>query len=252
MRTPHRQGHTRWTKLPLVFAVGTLSAAMLAACGSDTTTDTTDGSAGPSNPATASATPTTTDALSGRIVGAEDAPEGLTHEDFYAMFGSTEETPKDTINPPECEPLIFDSHTMFNWGSQARGTTAVSMYNSADGDQTAFIKIEEDAARPVPDAGACATVTTENTSTLGTSRTTYAIAPKELPIEGADTVVAVDQNLQGLTLDDADMSGARAGERTTVVIAQAHGHTITAVGTGDIPDQVITDLVNKQIHKLAS
>lgn len=252
MRTPHRQGHTRWTKLPLVFAVGTLSAAMLAACGSDTATDTTDGSAGPSSPAAASATPTTTDALSGRIVGAEDAPEGLTHEDFYAMFGSTEETPKDTINPPECEPLIFDSHTMFNWGSQARGTTAVSMYNSADGDQTAFIKIEEDAARPVPDAGACATVTTENTSTLGTSRTTYAIAPKELPIEGADTVVAVDQNLQGLTLDDADMSGARAGERTTVVITQAHGHTITAVGTDDIPDQTITDLVNKQIHKLAS
>ncbi|CAB0533346.1 hypothetical protein CIP107521_00153 [Corynebacterium diphtheriae] len=94
MRTPHRQGHTRWTKLPLVFAVGTLSAAMLAACGSDTATDTTDGSAGPSSPATASATPTTADALSGRIVGAEDAPEGLTHEDFYAMFGSTEKPPK--------------------------------------------------------------------------------------------------------------------------------------------------------------
>ncbi|CAB0532476.1 hypothetical protein CIP107527_00088 [Corynebacterium diphtheriae] len=74
MRTPHRQGHTRWTKLPLVFAVGTLSAAMLAACGSDTATDTTDGSAGPSSPAAASATPTTADALSGRIVGAEDAP----------------------------------------------------------------------------------------------------------------------------------------------------------------------------------
>ncbi|CAM3903427.1 hypothetical protein [Corynebacterium belfantii] len=162
MRAPHRQGHTRWTKLPLVFAVGTLSAAMLAACGSDTATDTTDGSAGPSSPATATATPTTADALSVRIVGAEDAPEGLTHEDFYA------------------------------------------------------------------------------------------IAPKELPIEGADTVVAVDQNLQGLTLDDADMSGARAGERTTVVIAQAHGHTITAVGTGDIPDRAITDLVNKQIRKLAS
>ncbi|MEL6051731.1 hypothetical protein [Corynebacterium rouxii] len=250
MRTPHRQGHTRWTKLPLVFAVGTLSAAMLAACGSDTATDTTDGSAGPSSPAAASATPTTADALSGRIVGAEDAPEGLTHEDFYAMFGSTEETPKDTITPPECEPLIFDSHTMFNWGSQARGTTAVSMYSSAGGDQTAFVKLEEGGS--VPDAAACATVTSENTSALGNSRTTYAIAPKQLPVEGADTVVAVDQNLQGLTLDDADMSGARAGERTTVVIAQAHGHTITAVGTGDIPDQAITDLVNKQIHKLAS
>lgn len=219
-----------------------IPALTLAACGNDQQSG-SDASAA----ATSVASTSDNAGLQVLLVGADQAPEGMTYEDFYATVGGTGMTDNDVIEPAQCGILAFDSASLLAWGELPKDETAVAMYTR--GEDMALVRLDATPSGLNPDD--CNVITRASTSALGTTVTTYSTFPHPVNVAGATNVQYIKQFVEGQTLDDAPTDTGKVGTSVKIVIGEAGGKQFTLVGTGDVSPAELAGLAEEQVKKLS-
>ncbi|AZA12240.1 hypothetical protein [Corynebacterium gerontici] len=184
--------------------------------------------------------------LSDAIVGPADAPEGLAPGNFYEVFGSNEPPSPATLDPAECEPLIFDSNTAAAWAKTPLDQTTVAMYSGFE-QQWAIVELD---ARPrSADPAKCQSVKRSDDTQIGNITTTYQLKLVPMELDNAEDVQAVEVVTSAVALDGQDSPGDKIGRTTLVLSANAQGKHLTVVGH-NIEPEVLRTLASSQIAKL--
>ena len=230
-----------------------LSAVLLASCGTDESvhSDTQDQQAqeqgseesGAQAPAGSSAGAPQLEGM----VGAEQAPEGYTSEDFYGLFGGDDPGEKPQVAPEQCAPLAFDASTFMAWGAVPQDQAKVVMYTKEDS-STLSIRVSNEPVNATVDG--CENFSRTGTSEIIKSETTFSSKPLELPVKNADSVVSAEQIVVGVSMDGQPIDNGKVGEKKTMIFAEVAGKTVTAVGTGNTTADEVVQLANRQIELL--
>lgn len=186
--------------------------------------------------------------LSDAIVGPADTPEGLAPGNFYEVFGSNEAPSPATLDPAECEPLVFDSNTAAAWAKTPLDQTTVAMYTGFD-QQWAIVELDFNPRSADPEH--CRFVTRSDDTQIGNITTSYELNPVPMELEQAEDVRAVEVVTKAVTLDGQDSPGDKIGRKTLVLSANAQGKHLTVVGH-NLPPEVLRTLAASQIAKLNS
>lgn len=249
-RFPLGEGNFRTVNKPLAAGFVCLAMCALTSCGTDSGSTETD----------AVSTPAVAVVPSEVVLSDVDAPAGYIHTDVadtldsdmgevsndevIAMF---EEISGSTVTDPEsCGALVPTAVDTVLRLNRDRAGTAVSEYAS-DGSQgtdsyvTVMVTTGDTGSRVVENLDECASFTRTSSSGDAEASVTYRVSTLELDVEGAESLTAARA--------EADQGGA--AESTTVVAGTVDGVYFQINATGPVDDQLVVDLAERQIGKIA-
>ncbi|AZA10132.1 hypothetical protein [Corynebacterium pseudopelargi] len=250
MRLHNHKRSTTLLAVPFILALG------LSACSSDGDNDSAETQTSTNTvTSTAQSTIEQTQAatLQEMIVGPDDAPEGLKHADVSMVNDLASELGGNLnldggVQPEQCQPFAADISTAAKWAALPQNEAATALYTTPDDNEAVMVRI--DATETTVNPEECATFTREFDNELAKSVSTYTVTPMEISIEGADNVVAVEEQMQSMNVGGQELEVPPAGAQNVIITGTTQGKTFTVIGSNTIPKEVLQALAQNQVNKI--